>query len=94
MCPRSPGSQLYHGMHQEKCGQLAEGGDPAPLLCAGKASSGVPHPDAESSVQERHGPAGGHPAESYKNDPRDGTPPLQGQVERSGAVHPGEEKAP
>ena len=27
-----------------------------------------------------------------KNDPRDGTPLLQGPVERAGAVQPGEEK--
>ena len=30
--------------------------------------------------------------ESPKKDPRDGTPPLQGQAERAGAVRPGEEK--
>ena len=29
-----------------------------------------------------------------KNDPRDGTPFLQGQAERAGAVQPEEEKAP
>ena len=47
----------------------------------------------ESLVQERHGAVGAHPEEGHQNDPRDGTPPLQGQVERAGAVHPGEEKA-
>ena len=31
--------------------------------------------------------------QNHKNDPRDGTPPLQGQAERVGAVQPGEEKA-
>jgi len=35
-----------------------------------------------------------HPEESHKNDPRDGTPLLQEQAERAGAVQPGEEKAP
>jgi len=29
-----------------------------------------------------------------KNDPRDGTPLLQGQAERAGAVQPGEQKGP
>lgn len=30
----------------------------------------------------------------HRRDPTDGTPPLQGQVERAGAVQPREEKAP
>ena len=30
----------------------------------------------------------------HKNDPRDGTPILQGQTERAGDVQPQEEKAP
>ena len=47
----------------------------------------------ESSVQERHRPVGAHPEEGHKNDPRDGTPLLQGQAERAGAVQHGEEKA-
>ncbi len=51
------------------------------------------HPDVESSVQERHGPVGVHPGEGHKNEPRSGTPPLQGQDERAGAVQPGKEKA-
>ena len=46
----------------------------------------------ESSVQERCGPAGVHPEEGHKNDPRDGTPLLRGQAERAGAVQPGEQK--
>ena len=41
------------------------------------------HPDVESLVQERHGPAGAHPEEDYKNDPRDRTPP---QAERAVTV--------
>jgi len=32
MCPYSPESQPYHGLHQKKCGQQDEGGDTAPLL--------------------------------------------------------------
>ena len=47
----------------------------------------------ESSVQERSGPAGVHPEECHKNNPRDGTPLLQVQDERAGAVQPVEEKA-
>ena len=31
-----------------------------------------------------------HPEEGHKSDPRDGTPLLQGQAERAGAVQPGE----
>jgi len=31
------------------------------------------HPDVESSVQERHGPAGVRPEEGHKNDPMGGT---------------------
>ena len=49
------------------------------------------HPDVESSVQERHGPVGAHPEEGHKNDPRDGTPPLQGQAETARTVQTGEE---
>jgi len=33
MCMRSPESQLYPALHQEKHGQQVEGGDSAPLLC-------------------------------------------------------------
>jgi len=34
-------------------------------------------------VQETYGPVGAHP-----EDPRDGTPPLQRQAERAGALQP------
>jgi len=47
----------------------------------------------ESLAQERYGPVGVHPEESHKNDPSDGTPLLEGQAERAGALQPGEEKA-
>jgi len=66
----------------------------ATLLCAGETSPGVMHPDVEYSVQKGHGAVGVCPEEGHKNDPRDGTPPLQGQAERAGTVHPGDEKAP
>ena len=93
MCPYSPESQPYPGLHQKKCGEKVKRGDPALLFCTCEASLGVLHLDVESSVQERHGPVGAHPEEGHKNDPRDGTPILLGQAERAGAVQPGEEKA-
>ena len=55
VCSRSPENQLYPGSHQEECGQQREGCDAALLLCAGETTPGVLCPDAESSVQERHG---------------------------------------
>ena len=33
MCPCSPESQSYPGLHQKIRGQQGKGGDPAPLLC-------------------------------------------------------------
>jgi len=62
------------------------GSDRTLLLCADEASPGVLRPDVESSVQERHGPAGVCPEEGHKNDPRDETRLLWGQAERPGAV--------
>jgi len=76
MCPRSPESQLYPGLHPKQHGQQGEGDDPAPLLCAGEASPRVLHLGVESSVQERQGPIAAHPEEGYKNGPRDGRPLL------------------
>ena len=94
MCPHSPESQLYSGLHQKKYGQHAEGGDPAPQLRATKASPGVLHPDVESSVQKRHGPVGAQPEDGHKkSELRDRTPLLQGQAEGAGAVQPAEVKA-
>ena len=66
MCSHSPESQLYPGLHQKQCGQEGEGGDPAPLLCAGEASPGVLCLDVESSAQESHGPVGTCPKEGHK----------------------------
>ena len=90
MCLYSPESQPCPGLHQKKHDQV-EGGDPAPLLCAGETSTGLLRPDVKSSVQERHRPVGAHPEEVNKNDPKYGTPLLQGQAERAGAVQPGED---
>ena len=38
MCPCSPESQPFPGLHQKKCGQQVEGSGPASLLCTGEAS--------------------------------------------------------
>jgi len=54
MCPCSPESQPYSGLHQKKCGQQGKGGDTAPLLCTGETLPGVLHPAVESALQKRH----------------------------------------
>ena len=46
-----------------------------------------------SVKRERHRPVVMCPAEGHRNDPQDGTYPLQGQAEIAGAVQPEEEKA-
>lgn len=46
----------YSGLHPKKHGQQVKGGNPAPLVCTGETSPGVPHPDVASAVQERHKP--------------------------------------
>ena len=63
MCPPSPESQPYPGLHQKKCGQQVRGGDSDPLLCAGETSPGVLHPDVKSSAQESCEAVGVHPEE-------------------------------
>ena len=73
VCPCSPESQLYPELHQKKLGQQIEGGDSSLLLCTGETSPGVLCPDTKFSVQKRDGPAGVHPEEGHKNDPRDET---------------------
>jgi len=47
MCARSPESQLYPGLHQEKHGQQVKGGDSAPLLRSRETPLGVLHPAVE-----------------------------------------------
>ena len=81
MCSHSSESHPDPGLHQKQHGQQGEGGDPAPLLCAGEASPRVLCAYVEPSVQERCGPIGAHPEDGHKNDPKDGTPPLRGQAE-------------
>ena len=76
MCPRSPESQPYQGLHQNKRVQQGEGYDPAPVLGAGEASPGVLRPDAESSVQERQGPVRVCPEEGHTNSARNGQSEL------------------
>ena len=44
----------------------AQAGDPATLLCTGKASPGILCQDVESSVQQRQGPAGVRPEEGHQ----------------------------
>lgn len=44
MCPHSSGSQQYPGLQPEQHSQQGEGGDLAPLLCAGEASPGALRP--------------------------------------------------
>ena len=41
MCTWSPESQLYPGLHQEKCGQQVKRGDSFPLLCSCETPPGV-----------------------------------------------------
>jgi len=81
--PLQPKVQLYLWLHQKEHGQQGKGGDPAPVLCTGETSLGVSCQEMESSVQERHGIVGMHLENKYKNDPRAGTPPLQGQAARA-----------
>ena len=75
-----------------------EGGDPAPLLCAGEILLGVLCPDVESSVHERHRPGRDtdllEHIQSRATKMIQGTPRLQRQAVRAGTVQPGEEEAP
>uniref|UniRef100_A0A8B9GGU5 Neurexin/syndecan/glycophorin C domain-containing protein n=1 Tax=Amazona collaria TaxID=241587 RepID=A0A8B9GGU5_9PSIT len=41
LCPCSPESKPYPGLHQKECDQQVKGGAPAPLLCSCETSLGV-----------------------------------------------------
>ncbi|GAB0185043.1 mitochondrial enolase superfamily member 1 [Grus japonensis] len=72
----SPESQLCPGLHQKRCDQQVEGGDPAPLLCSGETPPGVLHPALGAPVQERHGAVGESSEEGHEADRSNGAPLL------------------
>ena len=76
VCPCNPDSQPYPGLHQKKCDQRVEEGDPVPIFYTGEISPGILCPDMGSLTQESHGPVGKHPEEGHKSNPRDETPLL------------------
>jgi len=76
MCTRSPESQLYPGLHQDKCGQQVKEGDPAPLLLSDETLPGLLHPALKPPTQEGHGAIGVGPEEGHKDDKRAGAPLL------------------
>ena len=63
-------SQPYPGLHQKKCGQQAEGGDSAPLLCSDETLPGVVHPALEPSALEWHVAIGAGAEEGHKSNPK------------------------
>ena len=93
MCTCSPEGQLYPGLHQEKHGQQAWGGNSAHLLCSHETPPGVLCPVLTPLTQEGHGAVGVGPEEDCKDDQRAGAPPQMVQAERAAALQPGEEKA-
>ncbi|GAB0179110.1 mitochondrial enolase superfamily member 1 [Grus japonensis] len=58
VCACSPESQPHPGLHQKRCDQQVEGGDPAPLLGSCETPPGVLRPALGAPVQERHGAVG------------------------------------
>ena len=44
VCPGGQEDQWHPGVHLKKHSQQVKGGDPSPLLCPGKATSGVLFP--------------------------------------------------
>ena len=76
VCPGGQEGQWCPGVHWEQRGQQVGGGDPAPLLCPGEATSGVLCPVLGSPVLERLGTTGDGPAEGYKGDGETGASPL------------------
>ncbi|RMC13120.1 hypothetical protein DUI87_10651 [Hirundo rustica rustica] len=67
-CPCGQEGQWYPGLHYEEHSQQVKGGDPAPLLSPGDATSEVLCPVLGSSGQERYGAPGVGPAEGNKDD--------------------------
>ena len=65
------------------------GSDSAPLLSSREIPPGV----LRTPEQEVHGDVEAGPEEGHEDDQRARASPLQGQVERTGAFQPGEEKA-
>ena len=80
MCPHSPESRPYPGLHQKQCGQQVSEVI-LPLY------SVLVRPHLEYCMQVW--------SPQYRRDvDLNGTPLLRGQAERAGAVQPEEEKAP
>jgi len=94
MCPHSLESQLYSELQEKRNDQQVEGGDPDVLHCASETSPVVLHPGVENSEPERCGPMGSVSRGGPQMTQGVERLPLQGQAERAGAIHPGEEKSP
>ncbi|GAB0188361.1 mitochondrial enolase superfamily member 1 [Grus japonensis] len=54
VCACSPESQPCPGLHEKRCDQQVEGGDPAPLLRSCETPPGVLRPALGAPLQERH----------------------------------------